>query len=366
MKKVRLPLGERSYDIRIGSGAIRGLAGWLAHRESKRAFIISDRRLKAARESLHASLSGAGWQVHEIPVAAGEGLKDIESVYPIYGELLKAKANRDSVLFALGGGSIGDAAGFVAATYLRGIAWVGLPTTLLGQVDSAIGGKTGINHATGKNLIGSFHQPELVVCDTDFLRTLGPREIVSGFGEVVKYGLVYDPRFFSYLEKNARALLKLDRGTLATAIEKSVQWKCKAVAKDELDRKGVREVLNFGHTFGHALESATRYEKYQHGEAVIWGMRFALALSQARGRLKAAVRARADGFLRALKVPPVPREFGPAEFFDLMMHDKKVRDGKIHFVLVDRIGHAVSDNQVRRDDLFEAYRLLDLEGRGAK
>jgi 3-dehydroquinate synthase len=363
VKRVRLALGERSYDIRVGAGAIDRLPGLLGRRRSKRAFIVSDRRLKSARAALKRSLVGDGWQVHEIAVEAGEALKDIESVYPIYGELLKAKASRDSVLFALGGGSVGDAAGFVAATYLRGIAWVGLPTTLLAQVDSSVGGKTGINHVAGKNLIGSFHQPELVVCDTDFLKTLGPREIVSGFGEAVKYGIVYDPAFFSYLEKNARAFLKLDPAVLVRVVEKSVQWKCKAVSKDEFDRKGVREVLNFGHTFGHALESLTRYKTFQHGEAVIWGMRFALALSQARGRLDVGVRKLVDGFLSSLKVPPLPSGFGPNEFFELMSHDKKVRDGKIHFVLIDRLGHAVSDNRVQKTDLIEAYRLMQGDSR---
>ena len=362
MKRVRMPMGERSYDIHVGAGAIRELPHWLGHRSSKRAFILSDRRLKAARAALLKSLSQSGWETHEIAVEAGESFKDIQSIYPVYGKLLDAKANRDSVLFALGGGSVGDAAGFVAATYLRGIAWVGVPTTLLAQVDSSIGGKTGINHSSGKNLIGSFHQPELVVCDTDFLKTLGPRELVSGLGEIIKYGLVYDPYFFSYLEKNARDFLRRDPAVLTRAIEKSVSWKCKAVARDELDRKGVREVLNFGHTFGHALESITRYGTYQHGEAVIWGMRFALALSQVRGRLKASVRARADGFLATLNIPPLPRGYGPAQFSAHMSRDKKVRDGRIHFVLVDRIGHAVSDSQVQKEDLFEAYRLLDPKG----
>ena len=358
MKKVTLPLGERSYDIRIGAGAVNELPRWLSRRSSKRAFIIADRSLTQARAKLKASLKRAGWEIHEIPVRAGESLKDIQAVYPLYGELLKRKASRDSLLLALGGGSIGDAAGFVAATYLRGISWVGLPTTLLAQVDSSIGGKTGINHDAGKNLIGSFHQPKLVVCDTDFLKTLGPREIVSGFGETVKYGLIYDPAFFAYLQSNAAAFFRLDPRVLAAAIEKSARWKCKAVARDEFDRKGVREALNFGHTFGHALESATRYRVFQHGEAVIWGMRFALALSEARGKLRGSERARADGFLASLKLPPIPKGFGPSELFDRMADDKKVRAGRIHFVLLDRIGHVVSDSRVGREDLFAAYRLM--------
>jgi 3-dehydroquinate synthase len=361
MKRVKMALGERSYDIRIGADAIQSLPGWLKHHRTRRAFIVADRTLTQARAALKASLTRAGWEAHEITVDAGEGLKDFRAVYPIYGKLLKAKARRDSVLLALGGGSIGDAAGFVAATYLRGISWVGLPTTLLAQVDSSVGGKTGINHTAGKNLIGAFHQPELVVCDTNFLKTLSGREVVSGLGEVIKYGLIYDPAFFSYLEKHSTRFLKLDRDVLTRAIEKSVAWKCKAVSKDEFDRKGVREALNFGHTFAHALEAATRYKVYQHGEAVLWGMRFALALSQVRGKLDAAERVRVDGFLAGLDVPAVPVGFGPAELFELMTHDKKVRDGKIHFVLLDRIGRSVSDNRVKREDLFAAYRLLGIK-----
>jgi 3-dehydroquinate synthase len=258
MKRVGLPLGDRSYDIRIGAGAVRELPRWLGRRRSKRAFVIADRRLRTARAALLRGLRHAGWEAHEIAVPAGEGLKDIESVYPIYGALLKARANRDSLLVALGGGSVGDAAGFVAATYLRGIDWVGVPTTLLAQVDSSIGGKTGINHVTGKNLIGAFHQPRLVVCDTDFLSTLSRREVVSGLGEVVKYGIVYDPALLGYLCKNRDRFLGLEPRILERAIERSAHWKCRAVSRDELDRAGVREFLNFGHTFGHALESATR------------------------------------------------------------------------------------------------------------
>jgi 3-dehydroquinate synthase len=361
VKSVRMQLGPRSYSIHIGGGAVESIPKWLANRTSKRAFIVADERLTEARSALRASLSRSGWQVHEIPVRAGEELKDIQSVYPIYGELLRAKASRDSVLLALGGGSVGDAAGFVAATYLRGISWVGIPTTLLAQVDSSIGGKTGINHEAGKNLIGSFHQPCLVVCDTDFLKTLGKREIISGLGEVFKYGITFDPKLFSYLKEHALDFMALDADVLSTAIHKSAQWKCKAVAKDEFDRKGVREVLNFGHTFGHALEGITRYEIFQHGEAVIWGMRFALALSQARKKLAAKERRAIDDVLAQLEVPAIPSGFGASDLFSFMEQDKKVRNGKIHFVLVNRLGKTVSDNGVTEGNLHAAYRLLDLE-----
>jgi 3-dehydroquinate synthase len=355
---VQVRLGKRSYPIVIGSGVVQKIGKLFSNAPSKRAFIIADERLQEARDSLLAGLSSAGWETHEIPVQAGETLKDFTQLYPLYGELLNRKANRDSVLFALGGGSVGDAAGFLASTYLRGIAWVGVPTTLLAQVDSAIGGKTAVNHAAGKNLIGTFHQPSLVVCDTDFLKTLSARELVSGLGEIVKYALTYDPKFLARLEKELPLLLNQDPAALSRAIQTSVQWKAKAVSKDEFDQKGIREVLNFGHTFGHALESLTRYEKYQHGEAVIWGMRFALALSQVRNKLAPAKRVRLDAILSKLDVPSLPDSFGPDRFLEVMTKDKKVRSGKIHFVLLKDVGKTLSDNQVTSEDIARAFTLL--------
>ena len=368
LKKVRMELKDRAYDIQIGPGAIRRLPSFVKSASKgpeKRGFLIADERLTDAREAVRASLTGAGWELHEIPVKAGESLKDIEAVYPLYGELLRGKANRNSTLFALGGGSVGDAAGFVASTYLRGISWVGLPTTLLAQVDSAIGGKTGINHEAGKNLIGSFHQPSLVVSDTDFLGTLGPREIVSGFGEAVKYGITFDPKFFRELVAGVGRFFVLDPKLVPAAIEKCARWKCKTVARDEFDRKGAREVLNFGHTFGHALESITDYAVFQHGEAVLWGMRFALALSEVRRKLPAKARAPIDAFLASLPVPPIPPGFGPSELFAFMNQDKKVRAGKINFVLLSALGKTVPDNRVTEKDLLAAYRLLGLPGGAA-
>jgi 3-dehydroquinate synthase len=225
-----------------------------------------------------------------------------------------------------------------------------------------VGGKTGINHAAGKNLIGAIHQPALVICDTDFLETLSQREMVSGLGEVAKYGLIYDPAFLRYLERNAARFLAQDRAVLERAVRVSLAWKCRVVARDELDRKGIREALNFGHTFGHALESATAYRRYQHGEAVIWGMRFALALSEVRGHLTAAGREPLERFLASLPVPPIPARLRPADFFARMKRDKKVRGGRIHFVLLKRPGRTVSDARVSEKDLHRAAALIGLRG----
>ncbi len=348
----------QTCDIQIGSGITKHLGKWVANSPSKRAFIIADAKLKSARTKVRSALLSAGWEVHEIPVKAGENLKDIESVYPLYGDLLKAKADRNSVLFALGGGSVGDAAGFVASTYLRGIDWVGIPTTLLAQVDSSVGGKTAINHSTGKNLIGTFHQPKLVICDTDFLSTLSAREVVSGLGETVKYGITFDPKFFTYLVKHHAQFLALDPKVLTQAIHKSLSWKARKVAHDEFDRKGVREVLNFGHTFGHALESFTKYENFQHGEALIWGMRFALALSVVRGKLKAQECAHIELFLRSLKTPPLPKALNAEKLTRLMSKDKKSRSGKIHFVLLEKLGKTTSDGDVSPKDIKQALSML--------
>ncbi len=359
IKTVRMSLGTRSYSIHIGSGAIRAVS-----LSTATAYVIADERLIDARAALRATLAKSGIKVHEFPVPAGERLKDIDSIYPLYGALTKAKANRDSTIFALGGGSIGDAAGFIAATYMRGIKWVGIPTTLLAQVDSAVGGKTGINHSDGKNLMGAFHQPSLVVCDTDLLRTLGKREVVSGLGEVIKYGIVFDPKFYAALETDLPALLVLDPTALTRAIYQSVKWKCKTVARDELDRNGLREVLNFGHTYGHALESETRYKTYQHGEAVIWGMRFALALSVLRKKLSRRNQLKIDAFLARLPVPAltgVPFSRMEAK----MKNDKKVRSGRINFVLLNRIGRTISDANVSHSDLVRAEQELRARDAGS-
>ena len=346
---------QLSYPIIIGENAIKVLPEFLSKRKSKKVYLISDVRLTAARKKILQLLIKKGLTVHEIPVKAGEKLKDIRSVYPIYGELLDKKADRDSIILALGGGTVGDVAGFIASTYLRGIDWVSIPSTLLAQVDSGTGGKTGINHSTGKNLIGTFHQPSLVICDTSLLRTLGKREMISGFGEIVKYAIAFDPTFFKYLETNLTLLLKFDRKVIQHCVERSLYWKCKLVEEDIFDRTGIREKLNFGHTFAHALETATQYKTYQHGEAVILGMRFAIRLSVQRGKLSSASMLKIDSLLSKLLVPKIPGKIKSAKIFELMKKDKKVEGDRVRFVLLERIGKTVSDSHVTLADLKEAY-----------
>lgn len=355
---LELQLSHGNYGVQIGKGLSSELISFIRTRKSSKVVLISDRRLKSARASLSRTLKGAGFDFSEIAVKAGEQLKEIDSIYPLYGELIKSGADRDTLIIALGGGSIGDAVGFVAATYLRGIDWVGLPTTLLAQVDSSVGGKTGINHRNGKNLIGAFHQAKLVLCDLDYLSTLGPRELTSGLGEIVKYALAFDSQFFKELVKNTSKKGELNPKFLAAAIHSSLQWKLKAVVGDEFDRKGVREVLNFGHTFGHALETLTDYRRYQHGEAVIWGMRFALALSLVRKKLDQAEFEEMNEFLLRLGVPGLPKKIEARDYFRVMKKDKKSSQGLLRFVLLDRLGHSISDSGVNESDLLQAYELI--------
>lgn len=354
---VRVALGvKRSYDVKIGSEIISSLPK-LIKSETKRAVIIADERLADQRTKVLSALTKAGWTTHEIPVQAGESLKNLESLFPIYGEMLNNKIDRSSTLIAVGGGTIGDAAGFVASTYLRGIPWVGVPTTLLGQVDSSVGGKTAVNHPQGKNLIGTFHQPSLVVCDTSFLKTLNQREVISGLAEVIKYGLTFDRKFFDFLKENWSDAVKLEPKTINHLVKVSIAWKAKAVAKDEHDRTGVREVLNFGHTFGHAIEAVTNYQGFQHGEAVLWGMRFALAVSKVRRKLSAKAWEEADSFLRQIPVPELP-SVSPEEFFKPMTKDKKAKAGKVRFVLLNKIGKSVLDRDVKDTELHQALKLI--------
>jgi 3-dehydroquinate synthase len=355
---MKMKLRNTLYPIEIGSGVVNQLLPYLQKNNVYKVVLLCDERLTQARKRIRKQFVKTAIDFHEIPLTAGESLKEFQSIYPLYAELLKLKADRETVLIALGGGSIGDAIGFIAATYVRGIRWIGVPTTLLAQVDSSIGGKTGINHDSGKNLIGTFHQPSLVLCDPDFLETLSPREIASGVGEIVKYAITFDPKFFSYLTQNLEKLLNLDAKLTQTAIEKSLQFKVDAVEADEFDRKGVREVLNFGHTFGHALETLTEYETYQHGEAVVWGMRFAVALSLVRGHLDESSAVKIETLLDRIPVPALPKRLIFDEILQTMKKDKKSSRNLVRFVLLKKIGKTVSDREVQESDLRAAFQRM--------
>jgi 3-dehydroquinate synthase len=279
------------------------------------------------------ALKRAGLKVHRHLLPPGESAKTWSAVEELMSSMLDAGLGRDCAVVALGGGSVTDAAGFAAAIYLRGVPWVSVPTTLLGQIDSGLGGKTGINLAGGKNLAGAFHRPRAVVCDSQVLKSLPPRELVSGFGEALKYGLVFEPSLWRLMTENWDALMAGDPALTARVVARGASWKRRIVARDEFETKGPRELLNFGHTLGHALESAAGLGALRHGEAVVWGMRAALRLSVSRAGLSPAFALEADRFLSTLPVP-LPRRVDPKRLLALAKRDKKARAGRARFVLL--------------------------------
>jgi len=359
MKTIHVDLGPRSYDIRVGRNIVERIASWIPRDGSRRGFVLADRALTAHTRVLTRALKRAGWDLTVISLRAGEALKDLTSIYPIFGELLAGRADRHSTIFALGGGVIGDAAGFVAATYLRGVPWIGVPTTLLAQVDSAIGGKTAVNHPSGKNLIGAFYQPSLVVSELSFLDTLDRRDRVSGFGETIKYGIIADPAFFRKLAREQASFLALEPVLLTSAVAKCSALKARLVEIDERDTKGPRETLNFGHTIGHALEAATDYKRFRHGEAILYGMRAATFLSHRRGHLSQRAFEEIESALRAVPVPKIPPALDVRGVFDAILLDKKkTRTGNVRFVLLAALGRTVSDDAVTRSEIGEALHFL--------
>ncbi|MCM2304218.1 MAG: 3-dehydroquinate synthase [Elusimicrobia bacterium] len=297
------------------------------------------------------ALMRAGFRVHRHLLPSGEAAKTWDSVSDLLATMLSAGLGRDSALVALGGGAVTDAAGFAAAIFQRGIPWVSVPTTLLGQLDSGLGGKTGINLAGGKNLAGCFHRPRAVVCDPEVLASLPPRERISGFGEALKYGLVFEPAIWASITGNWDALMAGDPVLTGKVVERCAAWKRRVVDSDERETKGPRELLNFGHTLGHALESAAGLGVLRHGEAVIWGMRAALRLSHRCSGLKASFAAEADRFLATLPVP-LPRRIEPRRLLELARRDKKARGGRARFVLLRAPGRPVtafvSDREILR------------------
>jgi 3-dehydroquinate synthase len=337
---------------------------WPSNSQPKRAFLLVDSKLSRPTRMLVSKLRGFGCRTSVIRLRANEALKDFRNVYPIYGQLLKKGADRQSVIFALGGGVIGDASGFVAATYLRGIPWVAVPTTLLAQVDSAIGGKTGVNHRLGKNLIGAFHQPSLVICDAAFVKTLPERELLSGLGEMVKYGLIYDARLYQSLRQNWRSILETRGNFMVSYIGRCAELKARAVESDERDTRGLRALLNFGHTIGHALEGATQYRYFRHGEAVIWGMRFAVVISLLKGLLAEKAAMEIDQFLKSLPVPEIPTKITLQKILSGIRYDKKNVSGGLRFVLLQGIGGGVSGFDTSRNEVSRAYQIIRQGGLG--
>ena len=337
---LRVELGKRSYPIHIGPGLLDDAALYAPHVKGRRAAVVTNETvapLYAAR--VEAALARAGAVPVRIVLPDGEAHKDWQNLDRIFGELLKLQADRRTVLVAVGGGVVGDMTGFAAAAYQRGIAHVQVPTTLLAQVDSSVGGKTAINHPLGKNMIGAFHQPSAVIADTSSLATLPAREYASGLAEVVKYGAIRDPAFLAWIEREAAALLERDPTALDHAILRSCEIKAQIVAADEHER-GARALLNFGHTFAHAIESATGYGNWLHGEAVAAGMALAARLSARLGRIPMGQADRLSALLERLGLPVAPPEFPVATWLEFMGRDKKNESGRITLILLDEMGRA--------------------------
>jgi 3-dehydroquinate synthase len=340
MQTLTVELGDRSYPIYIGTGLISDKSLLKsAIRGNKVAIVTNETVGPLYLDKLKDSLSGL--DLLEIVLPDGEQYKTLEYLNKIYDALLQAHSNRDVTLVALGGGVIGDMTGFAAATYQRGVDFIQVPTTLLSQVDSSVGGKTGVNHALGKNMIGSFYQPRAVFIDIDTLDTLPDAELSAGLAEVIKYGLIVDADFFTWLEGHMDELVRRDKATLAQAILVSCKTKADVVAKDERE-SGVRALLNLGHTFGHAIEAGMGYGAWLHGEAVAAGMAMAADLSQRMGWISGADVERVRKLLSRANLPVNgPSDLTIETYLDLMSIDKKVQQGKMRFVLMKTIGDAV-------------------------
>ena len=341
MQTLSVALGERSYPIHVGAGLLEraDLIVPLLARKSV-AIVTNTAVAPLYLERVAGALAHEGVDVVRIVVADGEAHKDWKTLNAVFDALLENRCGRDTTLVALGGGVIGDLTGFAAATYQRGVQYVQIPTTLLAQVDSSVGGKTAINHPLGKNMIGAFHQPRLVLADMDALKTLPERELRSGLAEVVKHGLIRDAAFFAWLEGNIERLLSRDADALAHAVLRSVAIKAEIVAQDERE-SGLRRVLNFGHTFGHAIETGLGYGAWLHGEAVAAGMVMAADLSRQLGYLSEADTARIRSLLERAGLPTAAKGVTPGGMQELMRVDKKARSGRIHFVLLERLGAAL-------------------------
>lgn len=354
--KERVDLGSRSYDIVIGPGVLER-AGGLIGAMGRSALVVSNRRVFGLYGGrLAESLEAAGVRWSKLLLPDGERHKTMASVGKIHDRLIAGRYDRDVIVVALGGGVIGDIAGFAAATYMRGVRVVQAPTTLLAQVDSSVGGKTGVNHPRGKNLIGAFHQPSLVLADIATLSSLPGEETLGGVAEVIKYGCIASAGFFRFLERNMDDLVGLEPRVTTKVVKTSCRIKADVVAEDEREA-GRRAILNFGHTVGHAIEAVTGYRKYRHGYAVAMGMRAAAELSNMKGTLRTRDVSRIAELIKRSGLPSsIPRSIKADALIRAMEHDKKVKAGAIRFVLLDGIGKCGIRDDVTRSEIREALR----------
>ncbi len=356
MTTLTVELGERSYPIYIGSDLL-GQADLLKkHIPGNSALIVTNETVAPLYlEKTQSMLSGLKNEAVILP--DGEKYKNLEVLNQIYDSLLRNRFDRNTTVIALGGGVVGDMAGFAAASYQRGVHLIQIPTTLLSQVDSSVGGKTGVNHALGKNMIGAFYQPKAVIADTDTLDTLPDRELSAGIAEIIKYGLICNAEFFGWLENNMPSLLTRDKDALLHAIEVSCQTKADVVAADERE-SGKRALLNLGHTFGHAIENAMGYGEWLHGEAVGAGMCMAASMSNQMGWMSDEDTQKTINLIEQAKLPcNAPKSMTTEKFLDLMSVDKKVLDGVLRLVLMKGIGQSIVTDDYTLDDLNQAINL---------
>ena len=350
MKTLEVDLGNRSYPIYIGADLIDRPELFKACEKSSSIYIVTNSTVAPLyAERLTKTLGTFGKTVRTIVLPDGESYKDWKNLQLIFDDLLKFGADRQTMLVALGGGVIGDMTGFAAASFMRGVRFIQVPTTLLAQVDSSVGGKTGINHPLGKNMIGAFHQPVAVIADLNTLKTLPARELSAGLAEVVKHGAIADAQFLDWIEANAKSLLACDTDSMSHAVLRSCEIKSAVVSADEREG-GIRATLNFGHTFGHAIEAGMGYGEWLHGEAVGCGMVLGADLSC---RLNYITRAEADRLkkiIQSMNLPIAPPKFGGKRYLELMQVDKKTESGQIRYVVLEKIGKAqiqgVPDAQV--------------------
>ncbi len=360
MQSISVQLGERSYAIKIGTDIGDKLIESLATSISDVShwILIADSNVSVSfAEQVQSKMASFGWRSTKIVVPSGERSKSTEELTRLWNELLTLHVDRKSVIVSIGGGVVGDLAGFVASTFNRGLRFVQIPTTLLAMVDSSVGGKTGINLPAAKNIVGAFWQPQLVWIDTMSLNTLPDREFISGLAEVVKYGIILDPKLFEYLEQNAEKIVHRDSACIETIVRRSCELKAEVVAQDERETTGLRAILNYGHTFGHALEAITDYGVYLHGEAVAIGMTMAASLAVRLKKWESVDAERQSVLLKRLGLPTavdtkwkrsVP--FADA-MLEAMQRDKKTLHGKLNFILPTRIGHVQSFSDCSRDDV---------------
>lgn len=343
VRQLHVALGDRSYPIHIGTGLLREAGLWanlLPSRASRKlALVTNDRVGPLYADALKATLEPLGCKITTIVLPDGEQFKTLESFGKVIDGLMQARMERKSTLIALGGGVVGDLAGFAAACYQRGMPFIQVPTTLLSQVDSSVGGKTAVNHPLGKNMVGAFYQPQAVVIDLQTLGSLPDQELSAGMAEVIKYGCIMDANFFDWLEAHMPALMARDPELLAQAVYRCCELKAQVVALDERE-SGARALLNFGHTFGHAIESEMGYGQWLHGEAVGCGMRIASELSSQLGLLDAKAKSRIERLIAAAGLPTQAPDWPAETYLKAMAHDKKAEAGEIRYILLQAMGKA--------------------------